>query len=116
MFRSPEAMLNLRWRTPTDIWSFGATVSDFSPSTSTCHLNAIQLISLIWGNNWHIFKPTEVPFESDEYPLQVLIKQVSIFGPVSLSYAEIADDERLGILTAVINLIHDHNLRKPFHL
>lgn len=30
IFRSPEAMLNLRWRTPTDIWSFGATVSDYS--------------------------------------------------------------------------------------
>lgn len=28
IFRSPEAMLNLRWGTPTDIWSFGATVSD----------------------------------------------------------------------------------------
>ena len=27
IFRSPEAMLNLRWGTPTDIWSFGATVS-----------------------------------------------------------------------------------------
>ncbi|KAL2041988.1 hypothetical protein N7G274_005176 [Stereocaulon virgatum] len=99
IFRSPEAMLNLRWRAPTDIWSFGAT-----------------LISLIWGNNWHIFKPTEVPFESDEYPIQVLIKQVSIFGPVPLSYGEIADNERLGILTAVINLINEHNLQRPFHL
>ena len=28
MFRSPEAMLNLRWGTATDIWSFGTTVSD----------------------------------------------------------------------------------------
>ena len=27
MFRSPEAMLNLRWGAPTDIWSFGTTVS-----------------------------------------------------------------------------------------
>ncbi len=26
IFRSPEAMLNLRWGTPTDIWSFGAMV------------------------------------------------------------------------------------------
>jgi casein kinase II subunit alpha len=26
IFRSPEAMLNLRWGTATDIWSFGATV------------------------------------------------------------------------------------------
>lgn len=29
IFRSPEAMLNLKWGTPTDIWSFGATVSDW---------------------------------------------------------------------------------------
>ncbi|MCJ1411532.1 hypothetical protein MMC19_005622 [Ptychographa xylographoides] len=99
IFRSPEAMLNLRWRTPTDIWSFGAT-----------------LISLIWGNNWHIFKPTGVPFESAEYPIQVLIKQVSIFGPVPLSYGEIADSDRLGILDAVINVVTDHNLQKPFAL
>ena len=26
IFRSPEAMLNLRWQAPTDTWSFGATV------------------------------------------------------------------------------------------
>jgi casein kinase II subunit alpha len=75
-----------------------------------------QLISLIWGSNWHIFKPTEVPFESEEYPLQVLIKQVSIFGPVPMSYGEIADDDRLGILSAVINLVNEHNLQKPFHM
>lgn len=48
--------------------------------------------------------------------MQVLIKQVSIFGPVPLSYSEIADEERLGILTAVINLIDEHNLQKPFYL
>jgi hypothetical protein len=30
IFHSPKAMLNLRWRAPTDIWSFGATVSDQS--------------------------------------------------------------------------------------
>lgn len=29
IFRSPEAMLNLRWGKATDIWSFGATVSTF---------------------------------------------------------------------------------------
>lgn len=27
IFRSPEAMLNLRWGTATDIWSLGTTVS-----------------------------------------------------------------------------------------
>ena len=79
-------------------------------------LNSPQLISLIWGKNCHIFKPSDVPFERDEYPLQVLIKQVSIFGPVPLSYGDFANDERLGILTAVINLISEHNLQRPFHL
>ena len=44
----------------------------------------------------------------------MLIKQVSIFGPVPLSYGEIADEERLGILTSVINLVNDHNLQRPF--
>lgn len=29
IFRSPEANLQLRWGTPTDIWSFGATVRSF---------------------------------------------------------------------------------------
>lgn len=33
-----------------------------------------------------------------------------------LSYQEIADDERLGIFTVLINLIKEHELRKPFHL
>lgn len=46
----------------------------------------------------------------------MLIKQVSIFGPVPLSYEEIADDESLGFLTAVINLVNEHKLQKPFHL
>ncbi|EGC44178.1 serine/threonine protein kinase [Histoplasma capsulatum var. duboisii H88] len=31
IFRSPEAMLNLRWGPPTDIWSFGATMNFFGP-------------------------------------------------------------------------------------
>jgi casein kinase II subunit alpha len=31
IFRSPEAILSHRWSTPTDIWSFGATVSSLTP-------------------------------------------------------------------------------------
>ena len=30
IFRSPEAQLNLRWGSPTDIWSLGATVCKWS--------------------------------------------------------------------------------------
>ncbi|MCJ1249722.1 hypothetical protein MMC30_006948 [Trapelia coarctata] len=99
IFRSPEAMLNLCWRTPTDIWSFGAT-----------------LISLIWGDNWHIFRPKNADIDSEEYPLLILIKQASIFGPVPLSFQDIADDERLEILAKTIHFINDNNLKKPFYL
>jgi casein kinase II subunit alpha len=74
----------------------------------------VQLISLIWGYNWHIFKPDNIDPDHEEYSLQVLVKQVSIFGPISLNFKEIADDERLGILTAVIDHINEHKLWKPF--
>lgn len=30
IFRSPEAMFNLQWGPPTDIWSFGTTVGSLS--------------------------------------------------------------------------------------
>jgi casein kinase II subunit alpha len=63
-----------------------------------------------------MFKSIDVSFESDEYALQVFIKQISIFKSVPLSYGKIADDERLGILIAIINLVNEHNLQKPFHL
>ena len=46
----------------------------------------------------------------------VLIKQASIFGPVPLSYQEIADDERLEVLAKIIDFINDNNLKKPFYL
>ena len=46
----------------------------------------------------------------------MLVKQVSAFEPVPLSYGEVANDEKLDIVTAVISLINEHKLRKPFHL
>ena len=41
---------------------------------------------------------------------------MSIFGPVALSYNEIADEEGLGILAPVIKLVNEHKLYKPFRL
>lgn len=99
IFRSPEANLQLRWGTPTDIWSFGAT-----------------LISLIFGQNWHIFVPKGLSVDDEEYPAQVLIKQASMFGPFPLSYIDIADDERQGVLADISNYIMENELRKPFSM
>lgn len=109
-------MLNLRWEAPADIWSFGATVSQVFHIPTSTKLTIKQLISLIWGGNWHIFKPENTAIDSKQYPLRVLIKQASIFGPIPLSYQEIADDERLEILTNTILFISENKLPKSFHL
>ncbi|KAH8157517.1 hypothetical protein CIB48_g10732 [Xylaria polymorpha] len=99
IFRSPEANLQLRWGTATDIWSFGAT-----------------LISLIWGQDWHIFIPEGYSVDDPDYPTQVLAKQASIFGPFPHSYIDIADEERQGILAVINNYINENGLRKPFSM
>ncbi|KAH8719359.1 kinase-like domain-containing protein [Phaeosphaeriaceae sp. PMI808] len=106
IFRSPEANLQLRWGTATDIWSFGATVSLFKAS----------LISLIWGQDWHIFIPEGCSVDHPDFPSHVLVKQASIFGPFPQSYNDIADEERQIILTAVNNHIDENGLRKPFSM
>ncbi|RMD41276.1 hypothetical protein DV735_g3857, partial [Chaetothyriales sp. CBS 134920] len=99
IFRSPEAMLQLRWATPTDIWSFGAT-----------------LISLIWGKNWHIFKPDQISADHQDYAGHVLIQQARFFGPFPLSYEDVIDTEQNQILAGILYYIEEHNLRKPFSL
>jgi casein kinase II subunit alpha len=75
-----------------------------------------QLISLMWGYNWHIFKPKDVEPNDVNYGVRVLTEQVRRFGPVPLGYEEIANDDRLGILTFVINYIKDNQLQRPFSM
>lgn len=97
IFRSPEAMLNLRWGPPTDIWSLGTT-----------------LISLTFGHWWHIFAPKDEEPDQPDYPFWVLAEQVKRFGPVPLSYKEIASEERLELLAGVINYVVAAKLHLPF--
>lgn len=95
IFRSPEAQLQMRWGTATDIWSLGA-----------------MLISLIWGENWHIFEP-DVSVEDEFFDVKILMKHHQFFGPFPLSYREIADEDVLTILTYVMNEVPRETL-KPF--
>ncbi|KKZ60399.1 hypothetical protein EMCG_00685 [[Emmonsia] crescens] len=97
IWRSPEAQLGLKWGPPTDIWSFGTMV-----------------ISMIWGDNFFIFKPT-VPRGHDEYELQILAKYHIYFGPYPPSYVDLADQETLGVLSLVMNDVPPEKLR-PFSL
>lgn len=72
----------------------------------------MQLITLIWGENWFIFKP-DVPADHEEYELKILMKQHQFFGPFPLSYKEIADDETLAILTYIMHGVPPEEM-KPF--
>ncbi|KAK4034590.1 kinase-like domain-containing protein [Parachaetomium inaequale] len=97
IFRSPEAQLEMRWGTSTDIWSFGA-----------------MLISLIYGEDFHIFNP-RVPGDHEDFEIEILFKHHRCFGPFPTSYIEIADDARLAALTWIINNSPAETLR-PFHM
>ncbi|SMQ48368.1 unnamed protein product [Zymoseptoria tritici ST99CH_3D7] len=97
IFRSPEALFGLKWSTPTDIWSFGAT-----------------LISLIWGRNSHIFKPRDISADDEEFLVHVLIQQARYFGPFPLSYEMWLDKEQQQVLAAVHIHIEEQDMRKPF--
>lgn len=55
-----------------------------------------------------------VTADDEAYPLDVLIEQANFFGPFPLSYQEIADDERLDVLTAVMDYVQENEKRKPF--
>ncbi|EGC45657.1 serine/threonine protein kinase [Histoplasma capsulatum var. duboisii H88] len=90
IFRSPEAHLQMKWDTATDIWSFGAMA------------------------RFHIFKP-DVPVDHDEYDTKILMKHHRCFGPFPESYEEIADQERLAVLVWIMQNSPPETLR-PFHL
>lgn len=113
IFRSPEAHIQMRWGTATDIWSFGAMVGSFKMLLKQkTDIGRIQLISLIYGEGFHIFRP-DVSIDHDDYDLKILMKHHQCFGPFPVSYEEIADQERLAVLVWVMEGCTKETL-KPF--
>lgn len=76
----------------------------------------MQLISLIFGGNWHICAPANDPFDDEHYGFWVLVEQIRRFGPFNDSFEEIADAERLAICTAAIVYIQENQKWLPFYL
>ncbi|EFQ98640.1 STE/STE20 protein kinase [Nannizzia gypsea CBS 118893] len=95
IWRSPEAQMGLQWGPPTDIWSFGAVV-----------------ISLIWGDNFLIFKP-KLPDDHDGYELEIIAKNYIYFGPFPEKFVELTDQATMAALANVIDPIPAEKL-KPF--
>lgn len=87
IWRSPEAQLGLQWGPPSDIWSFGTMVIVIYASLFTFLINLniagfVQVISMIWGDNFFIFKP-KVPRGHDEYELEDSCQTPYLFWTVS---------------------------------
>jgi serine/threonine protein kinase len=72
------------------------------------------LISLIYGQGFHIFKP-DIPVDHEDYDVKILLKHHRSFGPFPPSFEEIADDERLAVMVWINNNTPMESLR-PFHL
>lgn len=72
-----------------------------------------QLISLIWGLNWHIFKP-DVAVDHEHYELKIMMKHCQFFGPYPPSFQELADEDTQKFLAFVVTIVKD--ARKPFEL
>ncbi|TDZ14706.1 Serine/threonine-protein kinase PAK 5 [Colletotrichum orbiculare MAFF 240422] len=81
--RSPEAMLQLSWGTPTDVWSLG---------------NAV--LSLVHGGGYHHFDPGWEGIRPDDqdYDMTVLKRMYHSLGPFPPSIADIIDPETFEIM------------------
>lgn len=83
----------MSWDTATDIGPFGAIVNLIEIerlSYKLCYANMMQLISILYGGRFHIFKP-DVPIYHEDYEVKIIMKHNGSSGSFSESYEEIAD-------------------------
>ena len=106
---------------PTDIWSFGtmviipyASLPKTLFSVNPNNHGFVKVISMIWGDNFCIFKPN-VPRGHDESEIKILAKYHIYFGPFAPSYGEPADEETLAIPSLIMKDVPPEKLR-PFSL
>ncbi|KAI9734775.1 MAG: hypothetical protein M1818_006762 [Claussenomyces sp. TS43310] len=101
IFRNPEAMMQLRWGPPTDIGHLARR--------------------LIWGLDWHMFKPDpkDATTDDEEYLSHIIIRQLAHFGPVPKSYIALIprdDGDRWSILASATQYIEDNQKQRPFKI
>lgn len=67
------------------------------------HAYSKQLISLLWGHHWHIFKPDHFDPQDDIFLCEVIKRMYRFFGPFPRSYETLCDAERLEVITLIAN-------------
>lgn len=95
-------------------WHLGKLSHRFVEIMHVIDRTTTQLISLLYGEGFHIFRP-DVPVDHDEYDVKILMKHHRCFGPFPASYEEIADQERLAVLAWIMHNSPSETL-KPFRL
>ena len=70
------------------------------------------MISLLYGGNFHIFKPG-VSADHEDYDIGILTRHHQCFGPFPFTYQDIADETRLEVLTWVMENTPPESMR-PF--
>ena len=76
-------------------------------------LTSPKLMSLVYGANWHIFRPPKIDPADSTYAVEVFRRHDQYFGPFPLSYTTLADDDRLETLTIITKSTEK---RKPFKM
>lgn len=71
------------------------------------------MISLIYGRDFNIFDPPDVPTHPiDDYKFAVLRRQVEIFGPFPVKYQEIANEDVMELVIWMLENLRES--RTPF--
>lgn len=61
-----------------------------------------KVISLLYGQRFHVFKP-DVPPEHEDYDMKILLKHNRHFGPFPISFQQIAGEDQLEVATWLMN-------------
>ena len=63
----------------------------------------MQLISLIYGGDFNIFRPKEARYGDENYNVEVVKSQFRYFGPFPAKVKEVFNEETL---TSIVHLMH----------
>lgn len=110
VYTSPEVIMDLRWNTASDIWSFGALVRAMLSVLDAGLTNNVllQLIGLIYGKNLQIFHLEGMDPSLEEYRVEVLKKQLRFFFPFPEKFREIADPETIQSILHVMQQVPEY--------
>ncbi|KAG4431421.1 hypothetical protein IFR05_013090 [Cadophora sp. M221] len=73
-----------------------------------------ELIGLIYGGNFNLFRPRNVSPDHEEYGLEVRKRQFRYFGPFQAKYEEIASPETIAAIMCLMEEI-PQSQTTPFH-